>query len=58
MVGEMYSAYEAPFERYKLDTAVPFMKILIKLESAGSRFFSIVIFVQAFTPVYHHRHDQ
>lgn len=47
MVGEIYSAYGAPFERYKLDTAVPFMKILIKPETAGSRFFSIVTFVQA-----------
>lgn len=44
MVGEMYSAREAPFQRYKLDTAMPFMKILIKPETAGSRFFSIVIF--------------
>lgn len=44
MVREMYSADEAPFQRYKLDTAIPFMKILIKPETVGSRFFSIVIF--------------
>lgn len=57
MVGEMHSALEAPFERYKLDTAVPFMKTLIKLETAGSKMFSIVMFVQAFTRLYHQQHN-
>lgn len=53
----MYSALEAPFERYKLDTAVPFMKTLIKLETAGSKLFSIVMFVQAFTRLYQQQHN-
>lgn len=42
MVGEMYSADEAPFQRYKLDTAIPFMKILIKLETAAPGFFPLL----------------
>lgn len=42
VVGEMHSANEAPFQRYKLDTAIPFMKILIKLETAAPGFFPLL----------------
>lgn len=42
VIREMYSATEAPFQQYKLDTAIPFMKILIKPETVGSRFFPLL----------------